>query len=506
MTSKFILLFIVSFALLEGCLTKKEEKTNATKPNIVFILIDDMGWKDLACMGSKYYLTPNIDQLASEGMLFEQAYSAGPVCSPSRAAILSGQYPARNKMTEGPEMCPSPDSLMAKNDNKGKNLEWLPTRSPARRGCLHPDQITFAEVMQSAGYKTGYLGKWHCGYHESQWPDKQGFEMAEGFRTLATKTHGHYGRDYIPKLSWDLKGLTADEYMSDALTRRAQEFITEHQAQPFLLVLSHYLVHAPFQAKPELLEKWKKVPTTDQNNPTMAAMIESVDQSVGDIMNTLKELNLDENTIVIFSSDNGGYHVATSTYPLLGTKAMPYEGSSRVPLIFKWKNKIKAAAKDSTPTVQVDLYPTMLDLAGIKPDPNQFLDGVSLKPILMDNGKLNERPIFFHFPHYSGVGCTPFSAIRYQSWKLYRYYNTQEGTTQLFNLKTDPNEQDNLAEKRTDITDSLNTLLTEWLLETDAPMPTTNKIYNPSDSAQYSGMESYRKSQTIRQKSEALLK
>jgi arylsulfatase A-like enzyme len=445
--------------------------------------------------------------MAAEGMSFTQAYSGSPVCSPSRAALFSGQYSARNKMTEGPEPTKNADILKAKLDFAGKNLDALPTRSPARRLCLHPDQITFAEVLQPAGYKTGYLGKWHCGWDEPFWPDKQGFEMAEGFRSVPAGTRGHWGRDYIPYLKKKpMRELTEDEYMADALTQRAVEFIEENSRQPFLLVLSHYLVHTPLQGKPEKVAKWKKKATTDQDNPVMAAMIESVDESVGRVMATLKRLGIDDNTVVIFTSDNGGHHRTTSTYPLMGSKAMPYEGGHRVPMIVRWPGKIDQSVENSTPTVQVDLYPTILDLTQTSPHPDQHLDGISLKKVLFENDIMGQRPIFFHFPHYSGVGCTPYSAVRYGDWKLYRYYNDGKGRNQLFNLKNDPYEQHDVAAKRAEKLKAMEQTLTSWLAETDGPLPFANPEYRENIDGGFDGMDTYEQSLKIRMKRQAKLK
>jgi arylsulfatase A len=297
------------------------------------------------------------------------------------------------------------------------------TWGPAFRWALHPDQITFGEVFQTAGYKTGYLEKWHCGWDESQWPDKQGFEFAEGYRPSPALTKGHWGKSFLPPQGAELPGLTEDEYMSEALSRRAEDFITAQRKNPFLLVVSHYLVHGPLDPDPDKMPAWKDVPTTDQDNPKMAAMIESVDDSVGRIVASLKKNGVWENTVLIFTSDNGGYKGVTSTYPLLGTKATIYEGGSRVPLIMTWPGHIPAGQTDDAPTMNIDLYPTLLDLTGVAPDPQQHLDGVSLKPILTEGKSITHRPLYFHFPHYSGEGCSPASAIRYKGLKLYRYYN-----------------------------------------------------------------------------------
>ena len=476
------------------------------KPNVVFILIDDMGWKDISCMGSQYYRTPNIDRLASEGMLFTQAYSSSPNCSPSRGAIFSGQYPARTGMTTVfSAAAVQSDSLRQVAYDK-KSTPGIQTQGPAFRWCLHADQITFAEVLQETGYKTGYLGKWHYGWEPSQWPDKQGFELAEGYRTTPSFTKGHWGKDYIPPLGAELPGLTEDEYMSEALTRRAEDFITQNKQNPFLLVISHYLVHLPLQAQQDKLERWKEIPTNDQDNPIMAAMIESIDESVGRILASLKKNELENNTVVIFTSDNGGYHGATSTYPMLGSKGMPYEGGYRVPFIVKWPGHIRGGEKEVMPTMQIDLYPTILALTGTAPDPKQRLDGESLLSVLTGGRTIKDRPIYFHFPHYSDFGCSPFTAIRYKDWKLYRYYNDSGGAHHLFDLKHDPNEQADLSQAKPEKVRQLLTMLDNWIVEIDASLPVPNPEYDPEAIQEFVRDYTYGQSIRIRNEQEVKIK
>ena len=473
--NKIIILSLMILCNL-SCNTATMQKIS--RPNIVVLYIDDLGWKDLGCTGSKYYETPHIDKMAAEGMSFTQAYAGSPVCSPSRAALFSGQYSARNKMTEGPEPTSNADILKAKLDFKGKNLDALPTRSPARRLCLHPDQITFAEVLQQAGYKTGYLGKWHCGWDEPFWPDKQGFEMAEGFRSVPAGTRGHWGRDYIPYLKKKpMRELTEDEYMADALTQRAVEFIEENSRQPFLLVLSHYLVHTPLQGKPEKVAKWKKKATTDQDNPVMAAMIESVDQGIGKILNTLDKLDLSKNTIVVFYSDNGGHGPTTSMTPLRGSKGMLYEGGIRVPLIFHWKGKISPDLSCDIPVASIDFFPTFLEISGASIPEGHPVDGESLVPLFSQNGKIIRKEIFWHFPayleNYRGMEgkwrTTPAGAIRKGEWKLIEFF--EDGSLELYNLEDDLGEHNNLAENNPEIKNELYQLMLDWRKVIQAPVP-----------------------------------
>jgi arylsulfatase A len=446
------------------------------RPNIVFILIDDLGWKDIGCAGSRYYRTPNIDRLAAEGAFFEQAYSAAPVCSPSRGAIYSGKYPARTKFTTvfSAQMAPD-DGLREVSKRQGGNLQNL---EALHRHCLSPSETTFAEVLGKAGYATGFVGKWHCGWHESQSPEAQGFQFAAGYRLVPTGTRGHWGKAYIGKCK-DMPDLRDDDYMTDALTDRAVHFIKENHNKPFALVLSHFAVHGPLEAPQDLVDKYKKIPTTDQRNPVYAAMIEKVDDSVGRVVDTLRELGLEENTAVFFTSDNGGLSPkATSNYPLMGGKSFSYEAGMRVPLVVRWPGAIAAGWREDAPTVGVDFYPTFLDIAGVAPPPELRLDGASLLPLLTGRGGLAPRPIFFHFPHYTHA-TGPFSSVIQDSWKLIRFYNDTSGEFQLFNLNDDPYEQADLAGQRPEIVDSLRAVLGKWLLETDAELPRPNSGFDP---------------------------
>jgi arylsulfatase A len=336
------------------------------RPNIVLILIDDLGWKDLGCTGSRYYQTPHIDRLASEGMLFTQAYAAAPICSPSRGALYSGQYPARSKFTAVIRPYVEPDSHLHEVSKPVRgNLQH---DEALHRHCLPPDVPTIAELLKPAGYRTGLVGKWHCGWNEAHWPDKRGWDVAEGFRTLPAATKGHFGRDFIPYKCKGLDDLRDDDYMTDVLTDRAVAFLNDaaERDQPFHLTLSHYAVHTKLDAPDDLIEKYRRLPTTDQDNPVYAAMIEKVDQSVGRIVETLDALGISDNTMVVFTSDNGGLSPdATSNYPLMGGKSFCYEAGMRVPLIIKWPARVPADRREATRTVSVDLTATWLAMAGV---------------------------------------------------------------------------------------------------------------------------------------------
>lgn len=410
-----------------------------SRPNIVFILIDDMGWKDLGCMGSEYYQTPRIDALAKEGVLFEQAYACAPVCSPARGAILSGKFPGRTAFTNVFGKFTTPDDrLYDASKNPGKGEQYL--EAPHRR-ALPLSETTFAEALSEGGYRTALFGKWHCGYELPHRPENRGFQIAEGYRP-APNGLGHWGEDVIGKVD-ELDDLKPEDYVPDVLTRYAVDFIRDSRDQPFLLFLSHYIVHGPIQGKPAKVDKYRGLPTTEQDNPENAAMVESVDDSVGEILDTLDELGLAENTLVVFTSDNGGVSArATSNYPLMGGKSFPYEAGMRVPLIVRWSAGVAGMQRIGERVTAADLYPTFLEVAGLPLLPEQHVDGQSLIP-LMKGKELPARDIVVHFPHYTHA-TGPFASLIYDDWKLIRFYNDTSGGYELFDLAEDPYEQRNL--------------------------------------------------------------
>ncbi len=449
------------------------------RPNIVLILTDDQGWKDLGCTGSHYYQTPHIDQLAADGMLFTQAYSAAPICSPSRGAIYSGQYPARSKFTAVIRPYVEQDARL---HEVSKPIQGNTQNHEAlHRHCLPPTIPTIAEMIRDTGYHTGFIGKWHCGWNEAHWPDKRGWHIAEGFRTVASATKGHFGRDFIPFQCKGLEDLGEDDYMTDVLTDRAVAFLTDAAAKdkPFFLILSHYAVHTKLSAPEELVAKYRKLPTTDQDNAIYAAMIEKVDDSVGRIVDTLRSLGVERNTMVIFTSDNGGLSPhSTSNYPLMGGKSFCYEAGMRVPLIVKWPEKVAAGRREATRTVSVDFVPTWLEMTGAQAPAATTLDGESLLPLLTSGIRPAPRPIFFHHPHYTHA-AGPFSSVILEDWKLIRFYNDTSGAEQLFDMSSDPYEQSDLATICPERATQLRKVLDQWLAETDAELPRPNTGFNP---------------------------
>jgi len=434
-------------------------------PNVVFILADDLGYADLSCYGSKYYETPNLDKLAKQGIRFTDAHTCGLNCQPTRAALMTGQYGPRTGIYTVGGI---------------DRFDWQsrPLKPVDNITQLDLQKQTVAECLQANGYKTGMFGKWHLGHDAAHHPNKQGF--AEAIESSGK----HFDFNTNPKTDYP-KG----QYLADFLTDRALDFITRHKSEPFFLYLPHFGVHSPHQAKPELIAKFKnKTGTAGHDDPTYAAMIYSVDESVGRIIAKLDELQLSENTLVIFSSDNGGVggygelgtgKGITENFPLRGGKGMIYEGGHRVPFIARWPGKIPEGKECDKSIISVDLLPTLLDVTTSTPPKDQPLDGTSLLPLLTSGGQsgLPERAIYWHFPGYLGQGAnswrtTPASAIRSGDWKLIEFL--EDGRLELYNLTSDIGEKQNLAQEQPDKAKAMLAQLQAWRKEVRAPMPTKN--------------------------------
>lgn len=437
------------------------------RPNIVLFFIDDLGWKDVSFMGSKFYETPHVDRLAREGMVFTSAYANGPNCAPSRACLLSGKYTPRHGVyTVGDP---------ARGNHKFRKLVPI-----ANRTDLDPKFVTFAEALKGAGYVTATMGKWHLGKD----PTKQGFDVNVGGNTTGSPRGGYFSPYRNPQLPDGPKG----EYLTDRLTDEAEEFIAANRGKPFLLYLTHYAVHTPIQAKKEITEKYRqKKPAGGHKNAAYAAMIESVDQSVGRVLKKLDELDLTGNTVVVFFSDNGGHGGVTSMAPLRGSKGMLYEGGIREPLVVKWPGKVKPGSRCDVPVIGVDLYPTFLEIAGATKGDGNALDGESLLPLLEQKGGLERQAIFWHFPCYlqayrSVTGpfrTTPAGAVRRGDWKLLEFF--EDNRLELYNLHEDIGERNNLAGKMTERARKLHQLLRDWRKSVSAPVPTErNSRYDPN--------------------------
>ncbi|NOS69621.1 MAG: sulfatase [Verrucomicrobia bacterium] len=428
------------------------------KPNFIFILVDDLGWTDLGVQGSKFYETPNIDRLASQGMRFTQAYSACTVCSPTRAALLTGKYPARLHITDWIKGHVRPDAKL-------KVPDWTMH--------LPLEETTIAEALKHEGYATASIGKWHLGGSEF-YPDKQGFDenLAGNDRGQPPSYFSPYG---IPTLADGHKG----EFLSDRLTDETLKFIERNKTKPFFIYLPHYAVHTPLMGKPEVIAKYKRKadPQNPQHNPVYAALIESVDDSVGRILQKLDELKLAENTVVIFTSDNGGLlqNDVTSNLPLRAGKGSAYEGGVRVPLFIKWPGITKPGSTCDTPAITPDYFPTMLDMAGLAAKKPRSLDGESLVPLLKQTGGLR-KTIFWHYPHYHPGGATPYSAIRDGDWKLIEFF--EDNHVELYNLREDIGEQSDLATKLPDRANALRKKLHAWRTKVGAQLPTANPDYD----------------------------
>lgn len=455
--------------LLTGCVLQGNAKS---RPNVIFILADDLGYKDLGCYGSTFYETPNIDKLAAKGTLFTNAYSACAVSSPSRAAILTGKYPARLKITDwiGPESA----------HVKGKMT------MPTFKHHLPLEEMTMAEAFKQAGYSTCFIGKWHLGKSD-YFPDKQGFDINIG--GIDAGSPPSYFSPYTNEAynkTWEWEGALPNlepgppgEYLTDRLTDETLNFLDTIGGKPFFLYFSHYAVHMPLQAKKELIEKYRekaaKLPPqeipefirdvngsytrTIQNHAVYAAMIESLDESVGRLIQKLEATGLSENTIIVFVSDNGGlttsnfqkynfnlnpFELPTSVLPLRTGKGFYYEGGVRVPTIIYQPGAACNGKRSDIVVTGTDFYPTLLEMCGIRLLKNQHLDGESLLPVLSGKkDKLLRKAIYWHYPHYHGYGETPVSAIRKDRYKLIQHFENQK--VELYDLEADISEKNDLS-------------------------------------------------------------
>lgn len=450
------------------------DTTDAAPPqtNVVLILVDDLGWKDVGCYGSDYYRTPHIDQLARDGMRFTDGYAACNVCSPSRAAILTGKAPARLLLTQ---WLPS-GRWNAKKDRlrEGRYVSNLPL-----------EETTIAEALREAGYRTGFIGKWHLGTETYYYPEHQGFDV-----NIAGRDYGAPGSYFYPfrgkwkipttgrmlRKSTLLPGKEGD-YLVDRLAEEAETFIRESADKPFFLMLSHYAVHAPLQGKPDKTRRYEQVPKSkQQGKPFYAAMVESVDDSVGRVMKTLNEMKLAERTLVIFTSDNGGFAKATSNAPLRANKGSNFEGGLRVPFIVRWPDRVKPGSVSSEPVIGMDVPPTILEAAGIALRPHQHLDGENLVPVLTGAGSLKRSALYWHYPHYNQHPSSfPSGVIREGRWKLIESFET--GKLSLFNLANDIGETRDLAESEPATAAKLHRMLKAWQSEVGADPMRPNPEY-----------------------------
>ena len=435
----------------------------APKTNVVLILIDDLGWNDVGCYGSKYYRTPHIDALAREGMRFTDGYAACNVCSPSRAAILTGKNPARLLLTQW-----LPGGRWSAKSNRlreGRYLSNLPLK-----------EVTIAEALREAGYRTAFMGKWHLGTETYYYPQHQGFNINIAGRDYGAPGSYFYpfmGTWKIPTTGQTLKKETPiagkkGDYLVDRLAEEAEKFIRSTAHKPFFLMLSHYAVHAPLQGKPDKTARYEQVTAENrQGKPAYAAMVESVDESVGRVMRTLRELKLDERTLVVFTSDNGGFAKATDNSPLRANKGSNYEGGLRVPFIIRWPDQTAPDSVSSEPVIGMDLYPTILEVTGLAQRPHQHLDGESLVPVLTRKSGLKRTAIYWHYPHYNQHPSSfPSGVVRAGNWKLIEAFET--GKLSLFNLAEDIGETNDVAAEQPGTVAELHRQLKSWREEVGA--------------------------------------
>ncbi len=453
------------------------------KPNIVFILVDDLGLHDLSVTGSTYYETPNVDRIANEGTVFTQGYAASRVCSPSRASIMLGQFTARHQIT---------DWIGAKSGTDWRSLNRNDKLLPATYNHVLPkNDTTLAEAFAANGYKTFFAGKWHLGA-EGSWPTDHGFEINKGGWDKGSPIGGFFS----PWENPNLENTTAGENLSIRLGNETANFIEKNKDSTFLAYLSFYAVHGPIQTTEKHWAKYRKkaeeqgikdsgyemervLPIrTVQDNPIYAGLVQQMDDAVGIVLDKLKQLGLEKNTIIVFTSDNGGVAsgdaFSTTNLPLRGGKGYQWEGGIHEPYFIKvpWMTSTKQV---DYPVSGTDFYPTLLDLAGIPLKPKQHVDGVSLKPLL-EGTEIEARPLFWHYPHYGNQGGEPASMIREGDWKLIYYY--EDGRNEMYNLATDPGEQHDLWVQHMEHGKILSTKLIFFLNDVHANNPASDPVFD----------------------------
>ncbi|MCC6509480.1 MAG: sulfatase [Pirellulaceae bacterium] len=457
---------------------------SAKPPNVVVFLVDDLGQRDVGCYGSTFYETPNIDRLALEGARFTDAYAACPVCSPTRASLMTGMWPQRLGITDfiGAPLLP---------ENWKRNTKLLPA---AYKDRLVLDSPTLGKLMKSAGYATMFAGKWHLG-PEGWWPENQGFDVNHG----GIERGGPYGGNkyFSPYGNPRLTDGPDGEHLPDRLASETAKFIEAHKDEPFFTYLSFYSVHTPLMARQDLpqkyeqkrqrlglQEKWGREYQRDvrlvQEHAVYAAMVEAMDQAVGKVLDKLDELKLSEDTLVIFTSDNGGLSTSegwpTSNLPLRGGKGWMYEGGIREPWVVRWPKRVKANSVVSTPVISPDLYATLMEITQAPRKPEQPMDGQSLLPIL-GGGQLPKRSLYWHYPHYGNQGGAPGAAIRSGDYKLIEWF--EDGQVELFDVVKDIGETVDLSQSHPDIVKQLRDDLHAWQKQVGAQLPIANAKFDP---------------------------
>lgn len=459
----YVIGIITLSGTLSGCLP---QDTTPVKYNIVFFLVDDMGYADIGPYGNTYHRTPHLDQLARDGMLFTHAYAAAPNCSPTRASILTGQWPARTGITQ---YLP------------GNQTPYALIQQPVLPAGLSTDIETLAGPLKRAGYATASIGKWHLG-GGSYGPEAHGFDISFA--------GGHWNAHesmFAPHPYVEVPDSRPGAYLTDRLTDEALDFIQANTRQPFFLYLSYYAIHSPIEAKDELIEGYAdRTDSTGRHNATYAAMTEGVDQSIGRILQALESHNLSEQTVVIFFSDNGGVPSRAFNGPFRSGKGFLWEGGIRVPLLVKWPGMVMPGSMSMEPVTSVDFFPTLLEIAGVKETHDQPVDGVSLLPVLTRVDTLDREALYWHYPHYSNAGATPTGAVRAGSWKLIEFF--EDNRFELYDLASDPSESMNLSESEPERVNLLREKLASWRMAVDAQPAERNSAYDPSRAADKQGL------------------
>jgi len=489
MTNKVYFLVLISFSFLTGCSQKVEKSTkNPSKPNFIFILADDLGYHDLSVTGSQYYETPNIDRIANEGMTFTEGYATCQVCSPSRASIMLGTFSARHGITDWIGARTGEEWRKANRFNQLLPPEYVHN--------LPSDAMTLPESLKEGGYKTFFAGKWHLG-DSTSWPEVHGFDINKGGWDVGSP-HGGY---FAPWNNPNLESGPNWENLSMRLAMETVDFMKQNNpkvtGQPFFAYLAFYAVHAPIQTTREKWAKYRQkaedtgiaetgfemghfLPIRQvQDNPVYAGLVEAMDDAVGEVMNAVDELGLSENTVIVFTSDNGGVAAgdafATSNLPLRGGKGYQFEGGIREPYFIKVPGTTINGEQNSTPVTGADFYPTILELADLDLKPEQHLDGKSLVSVI-SGGTMAERPLIWHYPHYGNQGGEPSSIIREGEWKLIHYY--EDGREELYNLKNDLEEQADVAADNSELVTVMSKKLFSMLDEMGARYPTKDPAYS----------------------------
>lgn len=444
------------------------------KPNVILILADDLGWRDLSCFGSQYYESPKIDALCAEGMKFTQAYAASPLCSPTRASLMTGQSPARLHLT----------NWIPGDENSRQKGGW---REPEWKRYLSPDAVTIAELLKKQGYVTGIAGKWHLANapvkgeeaaNRERQPDRQGFDevysVADGGHPPGPKS-GYFGPFRLDNYNLDAKApSTKDDFVIERLADRAVGFIEKHREKPFFFYLPFYAVHTPIMARESKIAPFKnKPPVGGQQDPVYAGLVAHMDEAVGRVHAKLKELGLMENTLILFISDNGGLMGKTDNAPLRDGKGSAYEGGVREPMFAVWKGVIKPGAECAVPVISTDFPPTILEMLGLPARPDLHLDGTSFASLLRGQATTLDRDtLYWHYPHWK-FKSAPFSVIRKGDWRLVE--SLTDGKTELYNLKDDIGETKDLSKQNPELAAGLRRDLHAWREKVGAQMPTELK-------------------------------